>query len=159
MWTFSFILTYSFLGTKLLVWHSFYSSHQLWHLDYWLSSICHCIGIEWSFFLFSFILWIFIFIMPSCIHMQSSCNWEKIVLLIEFMTHNCIYLDIPRGIVSSSKPMEEAGMYWGYRVRYASNLSSVFKDCPHKVFILILPHWFFLLSLSFFSFLFSIVSW
>ncbi|KAK9289083.1 hypothetical protein L1049_017554 [Liquidambar formosana] len=34
--------------------------------------------------------------------------------------------------VSSSKPREEAGMYWGYRVRYASNICSVFKDCPYK---------------------------
>lgn len=47
-------------------------------------------------------------------------------------TNRNLDTDIPRGIVSSSKPMEEAGMYWGYRVRYASNLSSVFKDCPHK---------------------------
>lgn len=39
---------------------------------------------------------------------------------------------IPREIVSSSKPREEAGMYWGYRVRYASNLSSVLKDSPFK---------------------------
>ncbi|GAV85717.1 Methyltrn_RNA_3 domain-containing protein [Cephalotus follicularis] len=40
--------------------------------------------------------------------------------------------DLPRQVVSSSKPREEAGMYWGYRVRYASNISSVFKDCPYK---------------------------
>uniref|UniRef100_A0A7N0TY26 RNA methyltransferase n=1 Tax=Kalanchoe fedtschenkoi TaxID=63787 RepID=A0A7N0TY26_KALFE len=34
-------------------------------------------------------------------------------------------------IVSSSKPKEE-GMYWGYTVRYASNISSVSKNCPYK---------------------------
>ncbi|KAH8500380.1 hypothetical protein H0E87_015587 [Populus deltoides] len=40
--------------------------------------------------------------------------------------------DSPRQVVSLLKPREEAGMYWGYRVRYASNISSVFKDCPYK---------------------------
>ncbi|KAJ6719215.1 CLASS IV SAM-BINDING METHYLTRANSFERASE-RELATED [Salix purpurea] len=39
--------------------------------------------------------------------------------------------DSPRQVVSLSKPREEAGMYWGYRVRYASNISSVFEDCPY----------------------------
>ncbi|CAI0466241.1 unnamed protein product [Linum tenue] len=39
---------------------------------------------------------------------------------------------IPRPIVPLSKPREESGMYWGYRVRYASNISSVFKHCPFK---------------------------
>ncbi|XP_010255952.1 PREDICTED: putative methyltransferase C9orf114 [Nelumbo nucifera] len=34
-------------------------------------------------------------------------------------------------VASSSKP-REAGFYWGYKVRYASNLSSVFKECPYK---------------------------
>ncbi|CAL1411401.1 unnamed protein product [Linum trigynum] len=38
----------------------------------------------------------------------------------------------PLPIVPFSKPREEAGMYWGYRVRYASNISSVFKHCPFK---------------------------
>ncbi|KAL6526562.1 hypothetical protein OROGR_015652 [Orobanche gracilis] len=37
----------------------------------------------------------------------------------------------PRKIVPSSRPMEE-GMYWGYKVRYASNISSVFKNCPYQ---------------------------
>ncbi|TXG71991.1 hypothetical protein EZV62_000570 [Acer yangbiense] len=40
--------------------------------------------------------------------------------------------DIPRQVVPSSKPKEESGMYWGYKVRYASNISSVFKDCSYK---------------------------
>ncbi|KAB5537799.1 hypothetical protein DKX38_015332 [Salix brachista] len=40
--------------------------------------------------------------------------------------------DSPRQVVSLSKPREEAGMYWGYRVRYASNISSVFEDCPYR---------------------------
>ncbi|KAM7462756.1 hypothetical protein LguiA_030877 [Lonicera macranthoides] len=40
--------------------------------------------------------------------------------------------DQPRQVVSSSKPREEMGMYWGYKVRYAPNISSVFKCCPHK---------------------------
>uniref|UniRef100_M1AI05 RNA methyltransferase n=1 Tax=Solanum tuberosum TaxID=4113 RepID=M1AI05_SOLTU len=39
---------------------------------------------------------------------------------------------IPHQVVSSSTPMEDAGMYWGYKVRYAPNISSVFKNCPYK---------------------------
>ncbi|XP_047181557.1 putative methyltransferase C9orf114 isoform X2 [Vigna umbellata] len=39
--------------------------------------------------------------------------------------------DLPRQVVSSSKPSEE-GVYWGYQVRYAHNISSVFKDCTYK---------------------------
>jgi hypothetical protein len=56
--------------------------------------------------------------------------------LLQFSILYCIYLDSPRQVVSLLKPREEAGMYWGYRVRYASNISSVFKDCPYKVVIL-----------------------
>ncbi|ESQ41938.1 hypothetical protein EUTSA_v10013731mg [Eutrema salsugineum] len=41
-------------------------------------------------------------------------------------------LDLVRQIVPLSKPREEAGMYWGYKVRYASHLSSVFNDCPFE---------------------------
>ncbi|XP_059311849.1 uncharacterized protein LOC132063359 [Lycium ferocissimum] len=40
--------------------------------------------------------------------------------------------DIPHQVVSSSTPREDAGMYWGYKVRYAPNISSVFKNCPYK---------------------------
>ncbi|KAI3752000.1 hypothetical protein L2E82_23099 [Cichorium intybus] len=40
--------------------------------------------------------------------------------------------DEPHQIVSSSKPTEEAGMYWGYKVRYAPNISSVINNCPYK---------------------------
>ncbi|KAG8373047.1 hypothetical protein BUALT_Bualt12G0130200 [Buddleja alternifolia] len=36
-----------------------------------------------------------------------------------------------RKIVPSTRPREE-GMYWGYKVRYASNISSVFKKCPYQ---------------------------
>jgi hypothetical protein len=57
--------------------------------------------------------------------------------LLQFSILYCIYLDSPRQVVSLLKPREEAGMYWGYRVRYASNISSVFKDCPYKVEILL----------------------
>ncbi|KAE9618623.1 putative RNA methyltransferase, tRNA (guanine-N1-)-methyltransferase [Lupinus albus] len=39
--------------------------------------------------------------------------------------------NLPRQVVSSSKPREE-GMYWGYQVCYAHNISSVFKDCAYK---------------------------
>ncbi|XP_059649963.1 uncharacterized protein LOC132295679 [Cornus florida] len=47
-------------------------------------------------------------------------------------TNRHLDADRPRQIVLSSKPMEEGGMYWGYKVRYASNISSVLKDCPYK---------------------------
>ncbi|KAI3695040.1 hypothetical protein L1987_78028 [Smallanthus sonchifolius] len=40
--------------------------------------------------------------------------------------------DQPRPVVSSSKPREEAGIYWGYKVRYSANISSVLKCCPYK---------------------------
>ncbi|KAK1395223.1 putative RNA methyltransferase, nucleic acid-binding, alpha/beta knot methyltransferase [Heracleum sosnowskyi] len=40
--------------------------------------------------------------------------------------------DKPRQVVSSSKPREEAGAYWGYKVRYAANISSVFQSCPYQ---------------------------
>ncbi|XVF63179.1 hypothetical protein PTKIN_Ptkin09bG0067500 [Pterospermum kingtungense] len=40
--------------------------------------------------------------------------------------------DLPRQVASSSKPREKAGKYWGYKVRYASNISSIFADCPYK---------------------------
>ncbi|PNX72705.1 hypothetical protein L195_g028598, partial [Trifolium pratense] len=39
--------------------------------------------------------------------------------------------DVPREVVSSSKPREE-GAYWGYQVRYAHNISSVFNECTYK---------------------------
>ncbi|XP_020254388.1 putative methyltransferase C9orf114 homolog isoform X2 [Asparagus officinalis] len=35
-------------------------------------------------------------------------------------------------VVPSTSPREEMGLYWGYRVRYASNLSCVFKGSPYK---------------------------
>ncbi|KAL7123946.1 hypothetical protein ABFS83_14G016000 [Erythranthe nasuta] len=37
----------------------------------------------------------------------------------------------PRKIVPSSRPRDD-GMYWGYKVRYAPNISSVFNKCPYK---------------------------
>ncbi|KAL9264950.1 putative methyltransferase C9orf114 [Drosera capensis] len=35
-------------------------------------------------------------------------------------------------IVSPLTPRDEGGMYWGYRVRHASSLSSVFEECPYE---------------------------
>ncbi|KAF5752302.1 putative methyltransferase C9orf114 [Tripterygium wilfordii] len=40
--------------------------------------------------------------------------------------------DLPRQVVSSSEPREKVGIYWGYKVRYAPTLSSVFNACPYK---------------------------
>lgn len=50
-----------------------------------------------------------------------------------------VFLDLLRKVVSLSKPREEAGTYWGYRVRYASNISSVFNNCPYKVLLIFYP--------------------
>ncbi|KAG0482406.1 hypothetical protein HPP92_010490 [Vanilla planifolia] len=40
--------------------------------------------------------------------------------------------DCLKKVVDHNRPREEMGIYWGYKVRYASNLSSVFKNCPYK---------------------------
>ncbi|CAA0829147.1 Unknown protein [Striga hermonthica] len=37
----------------------------------------------------------------------------------------------PRKIVPSLTPREK-GMYWGYKVRYAPNISSLFRNCPYQ---------------------------
>ncbi|OEL36729.1 putative methyltransferase C9orf114 [Dichanthelium oligosanthes] len=37
-----------------------------------------------------------------------------------------------RKVVPPSIPREEMGSYWGYKVRYASNLSGVLKNSPYK---------------------------
>ncbi|KAJ1288527.1 hypothetical protein BS78_02G095700 [Paspalum vaginatum] len=37
-----------------------------------------------------------------------------------------------RRVVAASIPREEMGSYWGYKVRYTSNLSGVFKNSPYK---------------------------
>ncbi|KAL3507957.1 hypothetical protein ACH5RR_033339 [Cinchona calisaya] len=35
-------------------------------------------------------------------------------------------------VVPSSRPRDDARMYWGYKVRYASNISAVLSGCPYK---------------------------
>uniref|UniRef100_A0A453MAM6 Uncharacterized protein n=1 Tax=Aegilops tauschii subsp. strangulata TaxID=200361 RepID=A0A453MAM6_AEGTS len=40
-----------------------------------------------------------------------------------------------RKVVPQSSPSEEMGSYWGYKVRYASNLSGVINDSPYKVLL------------------------
>ncbi|OVA06678.1 putative RNA methyltransferase [Macleaya cordata] len=47
-------------------------------------------------------------------------------------TNRCLETDSFRKVVPSSTPREEVGSYWGYKVRYAPNISSVFKDCPYE---------------------------
>ncbi|KQK04438.1 putative methyltransferase C9orf114 [Brachypodium distachyon] len=37
-----------------------------------------------------------------------------------------------RKVVPPSSPSDEMGSYWGYKVRYASNLSGVFNGSPYK---------------------------
>ncbi|KAI9298304.1 DUF171-domain-containing protein [Neoconidiobolus thromboides FSU 785] len=46
---------------------------------------------------------------------------------------NAIKSSYIRGkVVSYKKPREEDGIYWGYQVRHASNLSNVFDQSPYK---------------------------
>ncbi|XP_020586845.1 putative methyltransferase C9orf114 isoform X2 [Phalaenopsis equestris] len=40
--------------------------------------------------------------------------------------------DSLKKVVGENTPREEMGIYWGYKVRYAPNFSSVFKNCLHK---------------------------
>ncbi|KMZ67922.1 hypothetical protein ZOSMA_252G00230 [Zostera marina] len=40
--------------------------------------------------------------------------------------------DFPKKIVPASSPREKMGLYWGYKVRYASSISSVFRESPYK---------------------------
>ncbi|KAL8486362.1 hypothetical protein ACS0TY_022682 [Phlomoides rotata] len=50
---------------------------------------------------------------------------------VEMGTNRNLDAGPSRKIVPSSRPREE-GMYWGYKVRYAANISSVFKHCPYQ---------------------------
>ncbi|PKU66076.1 putative methyltransferase C9orf114 [Dendrobium catenatum] len=43
-----------------------------------------------------------------------------------------IETDSLKKVVGQNSPREEMGIYWGYKVRYAPNFSSVFKSCPYK---------------------------
>ncbi|XP_008775373.2 putative methyltransferase C9orf114 homolog [Phoenix dactylifera] len=47
-------------------------------------------------------------------------------------TNRNIESDCLKKVVTPSIPREQMGLYWGYKVRYASNLSCVFKNCPFK---------------------------
>lgn len=58
---------------------------------------------------------------------------ENKYLLMDFEILNFISPDLPHQVVSSSRPVEE-GLYWGYRVRYASSLSAVFKESSYEVY-------------------------
>lgn len=40
--------------------------------------------------------------------------------------------DCLQKVVPSSKPRDEMGLHWGYKVRYAPNINSVFKRCPYE---------------------------
>ncbi|KAJ0976099.1 hypothetical protein J5N97_018064 [Dioscorea zingiberensis] len=46
-------------------------------------------------------------------------------------TDRSLETDCLRKVVPPMSPREE-GLYWGYKVRYASNISSVFKNSPFK---------------------------
>lgn len=40
--------------------------------------------------------------------------------------------DCIRQAVDRSEPSKKMGLYWGYNVRYSSNISCVFKECPYQ---------------------------
>ncbi|KAI3952052.1 hypothetical protein MKW92_019762 [Papaver armeniacum] len=59
-------------------------------------------------------------------------NFESgIRVTIAMGTDHCLETYSLRKVVPSSTPREE-GSYWGYKVRYAPNISFVFKDCPFE---------------------------
>ena len=53
----------------------------------------------------------------------------------------CMHLACVRKVVPPSSPSEEMGSYWGYKVRYASNLSGVINGSPYKVLLVMLLQW------------------
>lgn len=55
----------------------------------------------------------------------------QLVLVLIITLTTC--LDGFKKAVDSSSPRDQIGMYWGYKVRYCSNLSSVIRNCPYKV--------------------------
>jgi hypothetical protein len=49
-------------------------------------------------------------------------------------SNSCVlYTDCIRQAVDRSEPSKKMGLYWGYNVRYSSNISCVFKECPYQV--------------------------
>ncbi|KHN02693.1 Hypothetical protein glysoja_015935 [Glycine soja] len=61
----------------------------------------------------------------------SDCANLTVVLIV-IMSYPSSCNALPSHVVSSSKPTREEGTYWGYQVRYAHNISAVFKDCAYK---------------------------
>ena len=59
----------------------------------------------------------------SCISNRSLCS--SLVLFSEKRT-------VKGKVVSPSAPRTDADVYWGYQVRLASSIASVFTECPHK---------------------------
>uniref|UniRef100_A0A0E0KNC6 Uncharacterized protein n=1 Tax=Oryza punctata TaxID=4537 RepID=A0A0E0KNC6_ORYPU len=74
---------------------------------------------------------------------MSGLNFAKNVLVEQMLepgkrvtvamgTNRDITTACKRKIVSPSSPRDEMELYWGYNVRYASNLGGVFSDSPYK---------------------------
>uniref|UniRef100_A0A0D9ZHT4 Uncharacterized protein n=1 Tax=Oryza glumipatula TaxID=40148 RepID=A0A0D9ZHT4_9ORYZ len=74
---------------------------------------------------------------------MSGLNFVKNVLVEQMLepgkrvtiamgTNRDITTACKRKIVSPSSPRDEMELYWGYKVRYASNLGGVFSDSPYK---------------------------
>ncbi|KAK9137250.1 hypothetical protein Sjap_007844 [Stephania japonica] len=53
-------------------------------------------------------------------------------LTVAMGTNRHLGADQLHKVVPFSTPREEEGLYWGYKVRYASSISSVFKECPYE---------------------------
>lgn len=111
---------------SIYIWHSsfvfatllFYISYDL-EVFFWVP--CKCIMPLWF-----FLVWKTFFTIKSHSIISSWLYEFKLIF------NAILYLDLPREVVSSSKPREE-GAYWGYQVRYAHNISAVFNECTYKV--------------------------
>ncbi|KAG4998390.1 hypothetical protein JHK85_029829 [Glycine max] len=75
--------------------------------------------------------------LDSVPYFSDCANLTVVLIVIMSYPSSCnalpSHVNLPRQVVSSSKPTREEGTYWGYQVRYAHNISAVFKDCAYKI--------------------------
>ena len=65
-----------------------------------------------------------------CIDKNLTAGVRVTVRLHKDLQSNC--KQIRTEVVSPSEPREKRGLYWGYSVRLADSLSTVFSQCPYK---------------------------
>ena len=64
-----------------------------------------------------------------CIDKKLTPGVRVTVKLHKGLESNC--KQIRTEVVSPSEPREKRGLYWGYAVRLADSLSTVFSQCPY----------------------------